>query len=167
MWFISFSMATISQSEDVFCQLCNCGYSMCSCFYNPVCNRARIALFVHVHECVCTHVLSDLCQTNCVLICTPVRRAGRPRRLFHVRFLRCSDDTSLPPLAYYGRGDEDRRGGEEERRASGADAFLSGDKGPLRHPLFSSPPHSLQLSSAAHQSGALHMKRASSLCRAN
>lgn len=58
-------------------------------------------------------------------------------------------------LAYCGSLDVQRRGGQH-----GADAFLSEDKEPLHHPLFFSSLLSFQLSSAAHQSGALHMKRA-------
>ncbi len=151
-------------------ELCKCVYSMSACFYNAVCSVCVCSVCVCTYVCECTHVLSDLCQMNSVLICIPVRQPGRPRRLipfsfFIFCFLRCSDDTFLSLRAHCGRlgiAEERRRGGQH-----GADAFLSGDKEPLRHPLFSSPPHSLQLSSAAHQSGVLHMKRAPSLCHAN
>lgn len=75
-------------------------------------------------------------------------------------FLRCSDDTLLcragrPIVGAFGAA---RRGGDEgslEQMPS-----CPRDKEPLRHPLFSFPLRSFQLSSAAHQSSALHMKRA-------
>lgn len=130
---------------------------------------------VHIYPSVCVCVLSDLCLMDSVLICIPVPNPSGCFFYFFFSFfwiflpmfclLRCSDDTFLSALAHCGSpgaAEERRRGGQR-----GADAFLSGDKEPLRHPLFSSPPRSLQLSSAAHQSGALHMKRAPSLCHAN
>lgn len=127
-----------------------------------------VHLCMYSAMCVCVCMFSDL-ATNEFCIDMHTRTPTRPTQaafiFFMFCFLRCSDDTFLSRLAHCGSlgvAEERRRGGQH-----GADAFLSGDKGPLRHPLFSSPLRSLQLSSAAHQSGALHMKRAPSLCHAN
>ena len=117
-------MGTISQSEDVFCQLwnyvnvstvCPRGFAMCAC----------------VCVCVCVHM--------CTICFGMHTRTADPSGSFSTFCsLRCSDDTFLSrPQAHCGSlgvAEERRRGGQR-----GADAFLSGDKEPLRHPLFSSP----------------------------
>ncbi len=140
-------------------------FSVLPCTDSSVC----LCVCVCVCVCACVHMCTLRSLSNEFCIDMHTRTPTRPTQaavfFFMFCFLRCSDDTFLSRLAHCGRlgiAEERRRGGQR-----GADAFLSGDKEPLRHPLFSSPLRSLQLSSAAHQSGALHMKRAPSLCHAN
>lgn len=156
-------MGTFCQSEDLFCQLWR--HVNVSVFSQFRALRPRRACGVCIQRA--------LRRMNSVLICKPARQPAKTPQaatFFMCCFLRCSDDTfSLRAGPLWGRLGvvEDRR--RERGGQRRADAFLSEDKGPLRHPLLSSALLSSPSSfhRPPHQSGALHMKRAPPLCRAN